>query len=131
MGFFAFRLRRGISSVAYGIKANVNGAHRYVRSGALCWVLQTNPGAGGERLFVKGLSRGGRMVRTWIRRDKLENFRTGWVPDDDEAALREAQPEAQGMVDQLKGGDPHGEGDQENRSDPQGRDRAKEVERGE
>lgn len=67
--------------MAYGVKANVKAPHRFLRIGGLCWVLLTNPGGGGEKVMVRGTSRGGRKVDTWIDARDMQNFRTGWFPD--------------------------------------------------
>jgi hypothetical protein len=46
--------------------------------GALCWVLLST-GDGGERILVRGTSRSGRQVKTWINALDLTNFRAGWT----------------------------------------------------
>lgn len=65
----------------YGVKANVKAPHRFLRMGSLCWILLTNPGWGGERVMVRGISRGGRRVSTYVDARDLQNFRPGWFPD--------------------------------------------------
>jgi hypothetical protein len=67
--------------VAYGVKANVKAPHKFLRMGGLCWMLLLNPGWGGEKVMVRGVSRGGRKVDTWVDSRDLTNFRAGWVPD--------------------------------------------------
>jgi hypothetical protein len=62
----------------YGVKANVKAVHRFLRLGALCWVVLPNPGNAGEKLNVLGMSRGGRKVCCWVSAIDLENFRPGW-----------------------------------------------------
>lgn len=66
----------------YGIKANIRAPHRFMRMGALCWIVNTNPGSGGENVEVVGMSRGGRTVRTWISARDLTNFRVAWAHDE-------------------------------------------------
>jgi hypothetical protein len=64
----------------YGVKANVRAPHKYLRMGALCWVSLTNAGGGNDRITVLGMSRGGRMVRTYVDARDLNNYRAGWHP---------------------------------------------------
>lgn len=66
----------------FGVKANVRAPHRFLRFGALCWLVLTNPGGGNDRFQVRGMSRGGRMVETWVDARDLTNYRAGWVHDD-------------------------------------------------
>lgn len=63
----------------FGVKANVKAPHRFLRSGAVCWVRLANQGNGGERLYVRGMSRSGRVVSTWVDARDLHNFRPAWV----------------------------------------------------
>lgn len=65
----------------YGLKCNVKGRHKFLRSGALCWVILTDGGGGWSRLFVEGLSRSGRKVRTWVDSRDLTKFRPGWFAE--------------------------------------------------
>jgi hypothetical protein len=65
----------------YGIKCNVRAVHRFLRIGALCWVVNTNPGGGADHIEVFAMSRGGRMVKTWVDTRDLTNFRAAWAPD--------------------------------------------------
>ncbi len=64
----------------YGVKCNVKTAHKFLRLGALCWVLNHNKGNGSVRCEVLGLTRGGRRVRVWVNSMDLKNFRAAWVP---------------------------------------------------
>ena len=67
----------------FGVKANVKAPHRFLRSGAVCWVRLANQGNGGERLYVRGMSRSGRVVSTWVDARDLHNFRPAWLHDSD------------------------------------------------
>lgn len=59
----------------FGIKCNVKVPHKFLRMGALCWVLQNK----GDRLYVRGISRNGGTCETWINaRPYLHNFRAGF-----------------------------------------------------
>lgn len=69
----------------YGVKANIKAPHRFLRMGALCWVKLLNPGNGGDRILVRGLSRGGRAVESWVDSRDLTNFRSAWISGPDQA----------------------------------------------
>lgn len=66
--------------MGYGVKANVDSSHRFLRAGSLCWIYLTNPGGGGDRVAVSGMSRSGRRVDTWVNSVSLRNFRVGFIP---------------------------------------------------
>lgn len=65
--------------------ANVVRAHRFLRTGALVRVINPNRGNAGENVEAEGLSRSGRMVRTWVTRSYLGNFRVKWSPPGQQA----------------------------------------------
>lgn len=65
----------------WGVKANIAEPRSAMRTGALVWVVLTNPGWGGDRLCVLARSRGGRLIETWIGTKRLTNFRAAWVPE--------------------------------------------------
>lgn len=69
----------------YGIKCNVRAPHRFMRMGALCWLVNRNPGGGGDRVEVVGMSRAGRIVHTWIDSRDLTNFRVAYASDERKA----------------------------------------------
>jgi hypothetical protein len=50
------------------------------RKGALCYVANENPGSGGERVELLVRSRGGRWIRKWEARHRLERWRIRTVP---------------------------------------------------
>jgi hypothetical protein len=47
---------------------------------ALCYIIDRNPGSGGERVKLLARSRGGRWVEKWEVRWRLHNFRVKTVP---------------------------------------------------
>lgn len=61
----------------YVIVANVMAADSCLRLGARVVVLSIpgNP----AHVFVKGLSRSGRVIRKWTMRHRLHNFRAVWT----------------------------------------------------
>lgn len=65
----------------WGVKANLAEPRSAMRTGSLVWVVFTNPGRGGESLFVLARSRGGRLIQTWIGTKRLTNLRAAWVPE--------------------------------------------------
>jgi len=65
----------------WGVKANLAEPKSAIRTGALVWVVRTNPGWGGERLCVLARSRGGRLITTWIGTKRLTNLRAAWMPE--------------------------------------------------
>ena len=65
----------------WGVKANLAEPRSAMRTGALVWVVLTNPGWGGERLCVLARSRGGRLITTWIGTKRLTNLRAAWMPE--------------------------------------------------
>ena len=90
--------------MAYGVKANVKAPHKFLRMGGLCWVMLTNPGWGGEKVMVRGTSRGGRKVDTWVDSRDLKNFRAGWFSDSEEyrfAIPFASREEAQAWADDM------------------------------
>lgn len=84
----------------WGVKANIKAPHRFMRHGALVWVYLANPGWAGERVMVRGLSRGGRWVQTWIDARDLANFRAGWTHQD-LGALWPTRDDAQAWADSM------------------------------
>lgn len=64
----------------FAIKANLAEPRSAMRTTASCWVINTNPGWGGERVQVWARSRGGRMISTWIATKRLTNIRVAWAP---------------------------------------------------
>jgi hypothetical protein len=62
------------------IACNYAIATRVCSEGALCFVLDLNPGSGGERLMIRARSRGGKWVTKWEARHRLHNFRFKTVP---------------------------------------------------
>jgi hypothetical protein len=65
----------------FGVQCNVRAPHRFMRFGALCTIVNYNPGNGGDHVEVWGMTRGGRMTRTWIDARDLSNYRAKWIPD--------------------------------------------------
>lgn len=63
----------------WGIQCNVRAPHRYMRFGAKCIVVNTNPGSAGEHMEVFGMTRGGRKTRTWMDARDLTNYRPVWI----------------------------------------------------
>lgn len=63
----------------WGVKANLAEPRSAIRTGALVWVINTNPGWGGERILVFARSRSGRWIETWISTKVLTNLRAAWV----------------------------------------------------
>lgn len=66
--------------MTYAVKANVRAPHRFLRHGALCWVINTNPGGGSDKIEVWAMSRSGRKVVTWVDARDLGNYRAGYIP---------------------------------------------------
>lgn len=64
-------------SGAYAIVANVDAADSALRLGARV-VVHNIPG-NPEHIFVRGLSRGGRVIMKWTSRARLTNFRSAWI----------------------------------------------------
>ena len=63
------------------IACNIAISDSVFSPGALCYVVNGNPGWGGETsIEVYGRSRSGRWVRKWIRTRRLFNFRLKQVP---------------------------------------------------
>ena len=90
--------------MAYGVKANVKAPHRFLRMGGLCWMLLLNPGNGSEKVQVRGMSRSGRRVNTWIDARDLTNFRAGWFKEDPAKICPmpfKSQDEAQAWADGM------------------------------
>lgn len=71
----------------YGVKANMKAPHKFLRMGGLCWIKLTNPGWSGAKVMVRGTSRSGRKVDTWVDSRDLKNFRAGWFSDSQEYRL--------------------------------------------
>lgn len=71
----------------FGIQCNVRAPHRFMRFGALCTIVNTNPGNAGEHLEVVGMSRGGKVARTWMDARDLSNYRAKWLPDREDSDL--------------------------------------------
>lgn len=67
--------------MAFGVKANIK-QHKFLRKNACCWILMLYPANIGERLLVRGLSKGGRKVTTWVSVRRLKDFRAGWFYQD-------------------------------------------------
>lgn len=63
----------------YGVKCNVRAPHKFLRFGALCWVENTNAGSANERFQVCGMSRGGRVVSTWVDAMDVDRYRAGFL----------------------------------------------------
>jgi hypothetical protein len=63
----------------YGVVANVELPDSTLRKGARVVVLQ-QPGSA-DRVLVRGVSRGGRVVTKWTRLRGLKNFRVAWIHD--------------------------------------------------
>lgn len=61
----------------WGVVANYDG-DSYVSAGALCWLASVNGGA--ERYEFVVQSRGGRLIRRYMERDRLSNWRAKFVP---------------------------------------------------
>lgn len=61
----------------YAVAANVMNGDSGLRIGARVLVLQV--GGMVDTVRVRGLSRGGRMIRKWIRIKKLSNIRAVWL----------------------------------------------------
>lgn len=68
-----------VSGRIRGIVANVT-AERHLRVRAKVWVTMPWTGGGLERLEVRGISKGGRIIRKWVARKALRNFRFATVP---------------------------------------------------
>jgi len=83
----------------YGIVAN-NVNDRVLRRGARCRIQQL--GGGGNSIFVRGLSKGGRRIEKWVRLSKLENFRVSWVHESERnVCVLRSKEEAQTIADNL------------------------------
>ena len=65
----------------YGVKANIRAPHRFLRMGGLCWMRLLNPGWGGDKVMVYGITRSGRRAETWVDARDLTNFRAAWFMD--------------------------------------------------
>lgn len=65
----------------WGVKVNLAEPRSAVRTRAMGWVVNTNPGWGGERLCIHVRSRSGKMITTWIGAKRLTNFRAAWMPE--------------------------------------------------
>lgn len=64
----------------WGVKANLREACKYARAGALCWIININPGWGSERVVVLMRSRGGRLIEIWVTMKRLTNLRAAYMP---------------------------------------------------
>ena len=70
-------------------------------------VMQAAPlvtAQGGERVMVRGTSRSGRKVDTWVDSRDLKNFRAGWFSDSEEyrfAIPFASRDEAQAWADNM------------------------------
>ena len=62
------------------LACNYAEATRSAVQGALCFICNTNPGNGGERIEVLVRSRGGRWIRKWEPLRRLTNFRYKTLP---------------------------------------------------
>lgn len=71
-------------------------------AGAKVTVLDPNRGNGGENMYVRGHSRGGRVVDMWVRGKQLYNFRPRWAPKPD-WVFYDSRVEAQLAADWLNG----------------------------
>lgn len=82
----------------WGIVCSVRAPHRYMRFGAKCVVVNTNPGWAGEHLEVVGMTRGGRTTRTWIDARDLSNYRAAWIPPNKEGRIYSTKEDAAGRA---------------------------------
>jgi hypothetical protein len=64
----------------FGIKANICADDKCFRMGAKCWIVGGAGGKGADKFEVMGLNHKGRTVIKWIRTEKLDNFRAGYLP---------------------------------------------------
>jgi hypothetical protein len=72
----------GMEEAAESKKAlacNYAVATKSCRQNALCYVINPNPGWGGERVQLLARSRGGRWIQKWEVRWRLHNFRVKTV----------------------------------------------------
>lgn len=69
------------NGMEWGVKANLAEPRSAMRTHALCWVMNPNPGWGGERVKVLARSRCGRLIETWIGTKRLTNLRAAWIPE--------------------------------------------------
>ena len=64
----------------YGIVANIVETDRFLRTGSKAWLIGGTGGEGWERFVWVGRTRGGRLVRKWVKTKRLSNFRCAWIP---------------------------------------------------
>lgn len=62
------------------IACNYKESISAVRKGALCYMLNSNPGNGGERVNLLIRSRSGRWIEKWENVKRLGQFRMKTVP---------------------------------------------------
>lgn len=70
-----FGQRMTLAPMDHCVVANVRRVGGILRTGAKVVILNTNPGWGGDRVEVYGISRGGRAVEAWVSRGHLTGFR--------------------------------------------------------
>ena len=61
------------------VVANITAGHGHLREGARVVVVDENHGNGGHEVKVRGRSKGGRVVTTWILAKWLRDARAAWV----------------------------------------------------
>lgn len=89
----------------WGVKANMRGAHRFIRLGAKCLLLGHPQWR--ESVEVRALSRSGRTVSAWVSPRDLENFRPEWISPVERngrqttGLLFRAREEAQAWADEM------------------------------
>lgn len=62
------------------IACNIAEPTKECVAGALAFVINFNPGSGGESMHVYARSRSGRWIRKWERLHRLTNFRVKTIP---------------------------------------------------
>jgi hypothetical protein len=62
------------------IACNYTIATKTAAAGALCYVVDVNPGNGHNRIFLLSRSRGGRWIKKWEDIRRLGNFRVKTIP---------------------------------------------------
>ena len=105
-----------IEKAEWGIKCNMKEGDSKIRTGALCWIANTNGGSGNESMRFLARSRGGRRIDIWMATKKLNNFRVSWVPEHlrDKVFLFAERPKAKtfaihrNIQSQIEGVNKHG-----------------------
>lgn len=64
----------------YGIAANVGETDRFLRMGALSWIVGGTGGCGAEKFQWLSRTRSGHLVVKWAPITRFTNFRAKWIP---------------------------------------------------